>query len=317
VNRTDRLTGLILALHGGKRTAADLAARFEVSRRTILRDVAALSEVGVPVVALPGPGGGFALAEGYRLPPLHFSAAEATALLLALRALGDTADAPFGDAPRSAGEKLRAALRPDVLAAADRELGTLGVARSSPEPAADLVTSLRAAIRDGAWLRIGYRSLRRDGDRTVLPRRLVSQDGRWYCYAVCLEAGEERSYRVDRIETATPIPVPPGADAALASAAAPRRAYDHPDHPEILVRLTAQGARLAEAFVHPGAAPRALADGAWELRVRCPPAELAYYAREIHALGPAAEAIAPPEFRAMVAALARATADRYDGRTDW
>ena len=317
MNRTDRLTGLILSLHGGKRTAADLAARFEVSRRTILRDVAALSEVGVPIVALPGPGGGFALAEGYRLPPLHFSAAEATALLLALRALGDTAGSPFGDAPQTAGEKLRAALRPEVLAAADGQLRTLDVARSGPDPDAAVVVAVRAAIGDGAWLRIGYRSLRRSGERTILPRRLVAQDGRWYCHAVCLDAGEGRSYRVDRIEAAAPIPAPPGADAAIAAAAAPRRAYDHPDHPEILVRLTYQAAQLAEAFVRPGPAPTAVGDGAWELRLRCPPAELAYYAREVHALGAAAEAIAPPEFRALVAARARATVERYGGREDW
>jgi predicted DNA-binding transcriptional regulator YafY len=70
MNRTDRLTGIILALRGGRQTAAQLATRFEVSRRTILRDVAALGEIGVPVVGSSGAGGGFELADGYWLPPL-------------------------------------------------------------------------------------------------------------------------------------------------------------------------------------------------------------------------------------------------------
>ncbi len=106
MTRTDRLTGIILALQNGRHTAAQLAARFEVSRRTILRDVDALSQIGVPVVALPGPGGGLALADGYWLPPLHLSAAEAAVLLLALRVLGEPA-ATFVGAARRGDERER------------------------------------------------------------------------------------------------------------------------------------------------------------------------------------------------------------------
>src|SRR5918999_3896518 len=128
MNRTDRLTGIILALRGGRRTAAELAARFEVSRRTILRDVAALGEIGVPVVTAPGAGGGLELAEGYWLPPLHLTAGEATLLLLALGALGAADGSPFGAERRSVEEKLRAALRPDVVREAEQALETLTIA---------------------------------------------------------------------------------------------------------------------------------------------------------------------------------------------
>jgi predicted DNA-binding transcriptional regulator YafY len=88
VNRIDRLTGIILALQGGRKPAAVLAERFEVSRRTILRDIDALSQIGIPIIALPGPGGGYSLAEGYHLPPLNISPAEATLVILGLRAFG-------------------------------------------------------------------------------------------------------------------------------------------------------------------------------------------------------------------------------------
>ena len=119
MNRTDRLTGIILALRGGRRTAAELAARFEVSRRTILRDVAALGEIGVPVVAAPGAGGGLELADGYWLPPLQLSSDEATLLLLALGALGEATGSPFGEKRRTVEEKRRAALRPEVTREAE------------------------------------------------------------------------------------------------------------------------------------------------------------------------------------------------------
>ena len=65
MTRTDRLTGIILALQGRRQTAAQLAERFEVSLRTILRDVDALSQIGVPIVALPGAGGGYGLTDEY------------------------------------------------------------------------------------------------------------------------------------------------------------------------------------------------------------------------------------------------------------
>lgn len=94
MSRTDRLTGIIVALQGGRHTAAQLAQRFEVSRRTILRDIDALGGIGVPIVAIPGVGGGYSLADGFWLPPLHFSGSETAVLILALRSLGDSAASP-------------------------------------------------------------------------------------------------------------------------------------------------------------------------------------------------------------------------------
>ena len=312
MTRTDRLTGIILALQGGRHTAAQLAARFEVSRRTILRDVDALSQIGVPVVALPGPGGGLALADGYWLPPLHLSAAEAAVLLLALRALGEPAATPFGEARRGAEEKLRAVLRPDVLAAADRELDTVDAAPPHRPLDPGHVRAIRAAIRNQRWLRVDYGSLRRVAAHHLLPRRLTVVDGRWYVAALSLEAAEERSYRLDRVRSLAPVPPPPGADAAARAAARPRRPYDDPSHPEVVVRLSYRGARLAEDVSFWAGRLRQVGAEAWEVRFRCPDGELPYWAREAHALGPHAEVLAPPRLRALVRDLARATAAIHD-----
>ena len=316
MNRIERLTGIILVLQRGRQTAAQLAERFEVSRRTILRDVDALGQIGVPVVSSPGVGGGLALADGYYLPPLHLTAAEAGVLLLALRGLGDPTASPFGDAGRGAEDKLRAALRPDVLAQAERDLDAIDIAppRRPVDPAHLRV--IRDAIERERWLRVEYRSLRRVAVHDLLPTKLQADDGRWYCRAVSLDAGDQRSYRVDRIATVTPIPTPERASGALHAAARPRRPYDDPTHPEVIVQLTYRGMRQAEdAPRWPATVDRIGAD-AWQLRFRCPPAELPYYAREIHALGPDADALSPPELRALVRDLAAATMARYvdDGR---
>src|ERR1051325_1514782 len=82
MNRIDRLFGYVLALQAGRRlTAAGLAERFEVSRRTVYRDLEAPAELGVSVGATPGQG--FSLLPGYHLPPLMFTASEVSALALA------------------------------------------------------------------------------------------------------------------------------------------------------------------------------------------------------------------------------------------
>ncbi len=101
------------------------------------------------------------------------------------------------------------------------------------------------------------------------------------------------------------------AEEARRRAARPRRAYDDPAHPEVVVRLSYRGLRLAEEIPHWAGRVGRLDDDTWELRFRCPPGELAYYAREVHALGPTAEALAPPELRARVFAIATATAAIY------
>lgn len=76
MNRIDRLFAILLLLQARRRVRAqDLVAAFEVTERAIYRDVAALSEGGVPIVSLPG--AGYELAEGYMLPPLLFTPAEA------------------------------------------------------------------------------------------------------------------------------------------------------------------------------------------------------------------------------------------------
>lgn len=312
MNRTDRLTGIILALRGGRQTAAKLADRFEVSRRTILRDVAALGEIGVPVVSTAGAGGGLELADGYWLPPLHLTPGEATLLLLALGGLGAAEDSPFGEERRSVEEKLRVALQPEVAQEADEALRTLSIAPPRGEVPADHLRLLRATIRRRTWVRVRYRSLRRAAVHLLQPRRLYVEDGRWYCAAVSLDAGEERVFRLDRMSSIDPTLTPPGADEAVRRADSPRPAYDDPAHPEVVVRLTEAGLLRGEVEPALGRSARPVVGGGWEARFRCPPEELPFYARVLFALGSDAETLRPSSLRATIGELAREMARRHE-----
>ena len=304
MNRTDRLTGITLALQAGPRTAASLAARFEVSRRTILRDIDALSQLGVPVIAVAGPNGGYSLPEDYWLPPLHFTAEEATALLFALAHLGEADQSPLGSARETAEQKIRSSLRPDVLRKSRDHLSDLSVSPGASMPEAQVVAMLRRAIRDGAWLHIAYHSMRADSHRAILPTSLYVAEGRWYTTAIDAASAQRRIFRVDRISDARPTRSPTNAAEVISRATKGTLPYDDPSHPEIRVDLTVAGARLARDHPDFRHHLELHATGA-SLTFRCPPAELPFYARELATFGPEATILGPDTLRALVVDRAR------------
>src|SRR5207302_11118893 len=106
VNRTDRLYALVEELRARAPRlvrATEMAERFEVTTRTIERDLLALQEAGVPIWAQPGPGGGYAVNADTSLPPLNLTPGEAAAIATALAA---TRAMPFAAAGRSAVQEL-------------------------------------------------------------------------------------------------------------------------------------------------------------------------------------------------------------------
>ena len=92
--KLDRMIGILaLLLQRDSVSAPELAERFEVSRRTILRDIDALCRAGIPVASRQGAGGGFAILEGYRVDRALLTGAEMQAILAGLRSL-DSVSAP-------------------------------------------------------------------------------------------------------------------------------------------------------------------------------------------------------------------------------
>src|SRR5215470_2098404 len=109
MNRTDRLLAIVLELQRHRtRRAEDLAGSFEVSIRTIYRDIQALSEAGVPIVAIQKKG--YSLAEGYFLPPLHFTTEEALILALGCDFIGHSFDEQYRAVAEAASRKIDAVL---------------------------------------------------------------------------------------------------------------------------------------------------------------------------------------------------------------
>src|SRR5207245_2576538 len=165
VNRMDRLYALVEELRASApraRTARHLADRFEVSVRTIERDLSALQQSGVPVWATPGPGGGYTLDPSMTLPPLNFTADEAAAVAVALAVSGPI---PYADAARAALRKLVAAMSATGREGARDLAGRIRLLQQTGELArTPVVRAVESAVLHRQVLELDY--VDKDGNRT-------------------------------------------------------------------------------------------------------------------------------------------------------
>ncbi|KRD16292.1 MULTISPECIES: helix-turn-helix transcriptional regulator [unclassified Streptomyces] len=188
-------------------SGTQLADRLGVTARTVRRDVERLRELGYPVNATPGTGGGYQLGAGAELPPLLLDDDEAVAVAVGLRTAAGQGIEGIGETSVRALAKLEQVL-PHRLR---RRVGALnaftvpmlrGPRSSAVDPG--LLTELAHLCRDAERLRFDYRG--HDGGetrRTVEPHRLVCTERRWYLVAWDLDRADWRTFRVDRL---TPRP---------------------------------------------------------------------------------------------------------------
>ena len=240
VNRTDRLYALVEELRAvapRPRSARQLAGKYEVSTRTIERDVLALQDAGVPIYAQAGRHGGYVIDKSLTLPPINFTAAEMVAVAVSLARAEGT---PFAFATRSALRKVLAAAPAGQLAEAaqlmdrirligndrpaigtDRPAGngqrTVGAAgpdaahgvRTAEEAAVRLAhgqtrTVVPLAIQEAITARHVLLLDYRDRDdavtvREVEPVAFAGTRAHWYLLAWCRLREAGRAFRVDRI----------------------------------------------------------------------------------------------------------------------
>jgi predicted DNA-binding transcriptional regulator YafY len=208
--RADRLISIVLLLQAnGRMTAETLAGRLEVSQRTILRDMDALSSAGVPVVAERGTGGGWRLIDGYETKLTGLTPAEIRSLFLA-RPPALLAELGIKEAADAAWLKLRAALPVGVREQAEFVRQRLLIDSRNWRDSAESLTSL-PVILESLWAgrRLKFCYEKSDGEsseREVDPLGLVARGNRWYLVAT--RGDEQRTYRVSRIRSAEILAVP-------------------------------------------------------------------------------------------------------------
>jgi len=190
-------------------TVADLAHELTVSQRTILRDLAALRERGLPITGEAGRGGGIRLEGDRGVTALHLSVSEVASIWLAARLSREASDLPWGEAARSALAKLLGSL-PRAKA---RELRALCRRVVIGPPASDQVRAGAGSaprellgLFDAAFskgLGLGFHYTDREGKRSqrrIEPHGLLVEPPVWYLLARDLDKLEPRTFRMDRIQ---------------------------------------------------------------------------------------------------------------------
>lgn len=197
-------------------SGAALAEALQVEPRTVRRDMERLRELGYPVAASAGVGGGYALGRGAALPPLVLDDEEAVTLAMALR----VATTMVGGIETTA---LRLLSKLDQLLptrlrrrAALLHAVTLSVRVGAPLVEADQLTQLATACRDAISLSFEYRTHAGETRlQQVQPARIAHYGRRWYLIGWDLERADWRTFRVDRMTT------PPGTGARFAARSVP------------------------------------------------------------------------------------------------
>lgn len=318
--RADRLVSLVLLLRQcGRMTAQQLAEELEVSTRTVLRDIEALSTAGVPVYADRGRHGGFSLLPGFRTELTGLNHEEALALFTAGTGHGEKAfglSAPLASAMRKVVDALPEGNRAGLGDAASRFLVEPEFDLLSRRPASEdvphaVMREVRQAVLAGRRLQFDYAVPDSEpGSRTVDPLGLVTVRGRTYLLA--RKNGQDRTYRLSRMRTATTLPEaaerPDRVD--LDRIWAERTAqFLSTDHLPVLVRIRSSRREELLANARAVRAEEQEADGWVLLDVAFEDLRHAVWA--LWQLGMAAEVIAPNELRAALRQRAAEVVARY------
>ncbi|WP_178021801.1 YafY family protein [uncultured Paenibacillus sp.] len=312
MKRMDRMMAIVMALQQRAETAQSLADKLEVSKRTVLRDMQALAEIGIPLIALSGPGGGYRLMDGFRLPPLQFDAGEALTVLLALDGMGKYGGSPFREAKWTVADKIRSALPEQMLGQIAPLLRHVEIEVPERGIQAPFLSALMAYAAGGKWIRAEYRSMNYRRQLTLKPLRVYAAHGFWYCEAESLEHGEKRTFRVDRFVEAAETSPPPGAGAGRGEAMNRQHlAEAGRENFRLQVKLTYRGSLLAEQDPHFGQEVQQAGEEEWRLDCILPGSEWDWAISYFFALGQDAEVLEPQTMRVELHRRAADLAELY------
>ncbi|MDR9855342.1 YafY family protein [Paenibacillus sp. VCA1] len=275
-----------------KYTARELAERFNVSVRTIQRDLDYLQQIGLPLYTETGPHGGYRALPNRLLPPLHLSRDEAIGLFLMLKLLEDLPDIPFGEVRAHLSEHYYAELPEDVQDRVDH-LKEYVAFRMTPTTAASPFTSLiLEAAMDKRRVRMTYASASGRKNLEVHPVGLYFENGYWYMPAL----GRDRIllYRADRIVDMTMLD---GTESGLPTLKQWLHATGPHEGIPAKIRFSPFGVRLAESD------PLFQNISGQEWAGSIPREEFPFMSRLLLKYGPEAEVLHPEELRSMVKTL--------------
>ncbi|WP_138476233.1 helix-turn-helix transcriptional regulator [Dyadobacter bucti] len=203
MNRFDRITAILIQLQSRKIVKAqDLAERFEISLRTVYRDISSLAEAGVPIIGEAGVG--YSIMDGYRLPPVMFTKEEARTFITAEKLMEKFTDFSTQSQYQSAMYKVKAVLRSSEKSMVENLENHIAVRNSNnpfPTPNSNALDILLKSISERKIVRINYVAIASDGpvDRLIEPVGIFHENNYWYTIAFCYLRRAYRNFRCDRM----------------------------------------------------------------------------------------------------------------------
>jgi predicted DNA-binding transcriptional regulator YafY len=208
MNRIDRLTAILIHLQTKRVVKAEeIADRFEMSLRTVYRDVKALMEAGVPIGSEAGKG--YFIVDGYHLPPVMFSQQEASAMLTAWKLVEKLTDDSIRKAYESALLKIKSVLNDSEKDHLENLQSSIQVFRypdQTIEFPNEFMADIQKAISFRQVLKMDYESTKTQErtQREIEPIGIVHYSGHWHLIAWCRLRNGYRDFRIDVIQTLKP-----------------------------------------------------------------------------------------------------------------
>ncbi|KKO92007.1 DeoR faimly transcriptional regulator [Sphingobacterium sp. Ag1] len=201
--RLSRLTAILTRLQTKHLiTASELADRFSVSKRTIYRDIRALEDAGVPILTEEGKG--YALMDGYKIPPVMFTESEANALITAEQLILKNKDASFVKDYTDAVNKIKAVLRNNTKNKANMLSSRILSGQNTERVrTSNNLSILQLALTNYNLVKIKYYSPEnhQTTERMVEPFAIYTTKENWLLIALCRLRNDYRAFRLDRIES--------------------------------------------------------------------------------------------------------------------
>jgi predicted DNA-binding transcriptional regulator YafY len=207
MNRIDRISAILIQLQSRRTVKArDIAERFNISLRTVYRDVKTLEEAGVPIIGEAGVG--YSLVEGYRLPPIMFTRDEAASFLTAEKMVDKLTDSANSEIYRSAMYKIKAVLRStdiDYLEHIDKHIAVLRARGNHHQDKIEVnaLQTILQALSNKQVLTITYQPAYKETstNRNIEPIGVFYLDNYWHLIAYCRLRNDYRDFRFDRIKS--------------------------------------------------------------------------------------------------------------------
>lgn len=203
VKRFDRIVAILIQLQSKRIVKAqELADRFEVSLRTIYRDVRTLEAAGVPIVSEAGIG--YSIMDGYRLPPVMFTKEEAGSFVAAEKLMQNFTDKSLGAYHESAMLKLKSVLRgaeKDWIASLENQIQISPSQEIFNTAVPNALEVLFESIAEKKQVKVNYESIEADkpSERIIEPVGVFNENNFWYVLAYCQLRQAYRQFRTDRI----------------------------------------------------------------------------------------------------------------------